>query len=136
MFQISIKKFFFFNCLVYLFILKPKFCSSYAFFFEFYTWIIWYIIFYFWIIDSFVFLKNYEEDSIWWYIVVGPNNLWPCPIFTLGPKARAKEGYSQGWVIKVQTVLRHNRGWFCHWHIRGPPGRKGKNSIRTVWEKI
>ena len=25
---------------------------------------------------------------------VGSNNLWPWPIFTLGPKARAEEGYS------------------------------------------
>ena len=41
---------------------------------------------------------------------VGPNNLWPWPIFTLGPKARAEEGYSRGWVIKVQTVLRHSQG--------------------------
>ena len=42
-------------------------------------------------------------------ISVGPNNLWPWPIFTLGPKARAEEGYSRGWVIKVQIVLRYSR---------------------------
>ena len=40
---------------------------------------------------------------------VGPNNSWPWPIFTLGPKARDEEGYSRGWVIKVQAVLGHNR---------------------------
>ena len=70
-----------------------------------------------------------------WGAIVGPNNLWPWPILTLGPKARAEEWYSRGWVIEVQIVLRHSRGWFCPRHIRRLPGRKGKNSIRTVWKK-
>ena len=43
-------------------------------------------------------------------VLVGSKNLWPCPIFTLGPKARAEEGYSRERVIKVQVVLRHSRG--------------------------
>ena len=66
---------------------------------------------------------------------VEPKNLWPWPIFTLGPKARAEEGYSRGRVIKIQVVLRHSRGWFCPRHIRGPPERKGKNGIGTVLGK-
>ena len=36
---------------------------------------------------------------------VGPNNLWPWPIYSLGPKARAEEGYSPGSVIQVQNSL-------------------------------
>ena len=67
--------------------------------------------------------------------IVGPKKLWPWPVFTLGPKARAEEGYSQGRVIKVQVVLRHNRGQFCPRHIRGPPERKGKSGIGTVLGK-
>ena len=42
--------------------------------------------------------------------IVGFNNLWLWPIFTLGPKARAEKGYSRGRVIKVRVVLRHSRG--------------------------
>ena len=30
--------------------------------------------------------------------------------FTLGPKVRAKEGYSRGRTMKVQIALRHSRG--------------------------
>jgi len=44
------------------------------------------------------------------YTNVGPNNLWPWPIFTLGSKTRAEEGYSRECVIKVQIVLRDSQG--------------------------
>ena len=80
-------------------------------------------------------LRPRGRTAGFWGAIVGPNNLWPWPIFTLGPKARVEEGYSRGWVIKVQIVLRYSRGWFCPRHIRGPPGRKGKNGIGTVGKK-
>ena len=38
-------------------------------------------------------------------IVVGPNDLRPWPIYSLGPKARVEEGYSLGSVIRVQNSL-------------------------------
>ena len=69
------------------------------------------------------------------YIIVGSNNLRPWPISTLGLKARAEKGYGRGWVIKVQIVLRHSRGWFCPRHIRGLTGEKGKNGIGIEWKK-
>ena len=36
---------------------------------------------------------------------MGPNSLWPWPIYSLGPKARAEKGYSPGSVIQVQNSL-------------------------------
>ena len=33
------------------------------------------------------------------YIYVGPDNLWPWPIYSLGPKAWAEEGYGPRSVI-------------------------------------
>ena len=60
--------------------------------------------------------KNYYQTSphhlvlTWVICLVGPNNFWPWPFFTLEPKARAEEEYSRGCVIKVQIVLRHSRG--------------------------
>ena len=36
---------------------------------------------------------------------MGPNSLWPWPIYSLGPKARAEKGYSPGSVIPVQNSL-------------------------------
>ena len=62
---------------------------------------------------------------------MGPNNLWSWPTFTLGPKARAEEGYNREHIIKVQ-VLRHSQGRLCPRHPRDPPERKGKNGIETV----
>ena len=67
--------------------------------------------------------------------LVGPKKLWPWPVFTLGLKARAEEGSNRGRVIKVQVVLRHNRGQFCPRHIRGPFERKGKSGTGTVLRK-
>ena len=64
MFQISVKKSCFLlktNCFLtiwFICLFSNQIFSFYAFFFEFYTWIIWYIIFYFWITGSFVFLKK------------------------------------------------------------------------------
>ena len=37
--------------------------------------------------------------------LVGPNSLWPWPIYSLRPKARAEKGYSPGSVIQVQNSL-------------------------------
>ena len=36
---------------------------------------------------------------------MGSNNLWPWPIYSLGPKARVEEGYSSDSVIQVQNSL-------------------------------
>ena len=66
---------------------------------------------------------------------MGPNNLWPWPTFTLGPKARAEEGYSRGHIIKVQVTLRHSRRRLYPQHPQDPPERKGKNGIGTVLGK-
>ena len=55
--------------------------------------------------------------------------------FTLGPKARAEEGYSRGHTMKVQIALRYSRGWSCPRHPQGTPKRKGKNGIGTILEK-
>ena len=40
------------------------------------------------IFESFFYRKKKIIDF------VGPDNLWPWPIYSLGPKARAEEGYS------------------------------------------
>ena len=37
--------------------------------------------------------------------IVGPNSLWPWPIYSLGPKARAEKGYSPGSLKQVQNGL-------------------------------
>ena len=55
--------------------------------------------------------------------------------FTLGPKARAEEGYSRGHIVKVQLALRRGQGWLYPRHPQGTPKRKGKNGIRTVFGK-
>ena len=36
---------------------------------------------------------------------MGPNNLWPWPIYSLGPKARVEESYGPGSVVQVQNSL-------------------------------
>ena len=37
--------------------------------------------------------------------IVGPNNSWANPIYSLGPKARAEKGYSPGSLKQVQNSL-------------------------------
>ena len=74
------------------------------------------------IIDNFCNLKNVKfhilinhkwlsktilgkKIIIYIYIYVGPNDLRPWPVYSLGPKARAEEGYRPGSVIRVQNGL-------------------------------
>ena len=68
-------------------------------------------------------------------VSVGPNNLWPWLICSLGPKARAKEGYSPGSVIQVQnsfgTQPRMIQSSACpryHW-------KKGQKRYRSSLKK-
>ena len=71
------------------------------------------------------------------FSTVGPNNLWPWPIYSLGPKARAEKGYSPRSVIQVQNSLvtqprtiRSSAGPRSH-------RKEGqKNDLDTAWEKI
>ena len=51
--------------------------------------------------------------------------------FTLGPKARAEEGYSRGHIMKVQIALRHSRGWFYLRHPQSTPKKKGQERYRN-----
>ena len=39
---------------------------------------------------------NYMSKIFLKIYLVGPNNLWPWPICSLGPKARAEKGYNRG----------------------------------------
>ena len=68
-------------------------------------------------------------------IIVGPNNLWPWPIYSSGPKARAEEGYNPSSVIRVKNGLGRSRGQFSPRHVRGVTKRKGKNGIGAAWKK-
>ena len=62
---------------------------------------------------------------------MGPNDLRPWPVYSLGPKARVEEGYSLGSVIRVQNGLGAHRPR----HVRGLTKRKGKNGIGATWKK-
>lgn len=78
---------------------------------------------------SFSYLKLLYDN----FIIVGPNNSWANPIYSLGPKARAEKGYSLGSLKQVQNGLGTQ---LSPRHVRGPIKRKGKNGTETTWEKI
>ena len=69
-------------------------------------------------------------------ISVGPNSLWPWPIYSLGPKAQAEKGYSPESVTQVQNSLGTQPRRCSPRHVRDLTGRNGKNGIETTWEKI